>query len=284
MPVNRDKPDRWKQDVAQSVDLYNQWFLDFAPPTFIQTRHRTTEAVENALILTKDLTDISAQVLIANPDIVSMLRMATAPPIAKDRLIGLASVSDSLVNSMEDQERPRIPPKMAMRDLNDQLGRIGDTIKRMADHDLFPWLQGGRRPTAEERHRAATVVADRMTGAAANSIMRNAQEKWQLDLIAKWLDARGYTHAPQKTRFTELKPGQYAFRLNASGRREDGESVAIPIDAVIMPLSVEERELPLLVEAKPEVTMEKHCTGSRVDNRYGASLVYRHRPRGDATV
>lgn len=26
MAVNRDKPDRWKADVAQSVDMYNTWF------------------------------------------------------------------------------------------------------------------------------------------------------------------------------------------------------------------------------------------------------------------
>ena len=31
MDVNRDKPDRWKQDIARSVDMYNDWFLRFAP-------------------------------------------------------------------------------------------------------------------------------------------------------------------------------------------------------------------------------------------------------------
>jgi hypothetical protein len=27
MPVNLDKPHRWKEDIANSVDLYNNWFL-----------------------------------------------------------------------------------------------------------------------------------------------------------------------------------------------------------------------------------------------------------------
>ena len=27
MGINRDKPDLWKDDVAQSVDLYNTWFV-----------------------------------------------------------------------------------------------------------------------------------------------------------------------------------------------------------------------------------------------------------------
>ena len=31
MAVNRDKPDRWKRDIAQSVDMYNDWFMRFAP-------------------------------------------------------------------------------------------------------------------------------------------------------------------------------------------------------------------------------------------------------------
>ena len=31
MSVNRDKPDRWKDDIAASVDMYNEWFVEFAP-------------------------------------------------------------------------------------------------------------------------------------------------------------------------------------------------------------------------------------------------------------
>ena len=29
--VNRNRPDRWKADIAQSVDMFNDWFLQFAP-------------------------------------------------------------------------------------------------------------------------------------------------------------------------------------------------------------------------------------------------------------
>ena len=29
--INRNSPDRWKQDIIQSVDLYNSWFMEFAP-------------------------------------------------------------------------------------------------------------------------------------------------------------------------------------------------------------------------------------------------------------
>lgn len=38
MAVNWDKPDRWKQDIAQSVDMYNDWFLRFAPKAYRKAR------------------------------------------------------------------------------------------------------------------------------------------------------------------------------------------------------------------------------------------------------
>ena len=34
MGINRDKPDNWKKDTAASVDMYNSWFMNFAPKTF----------------------------------------------------------------------------------------------------------------------------------------------------------------------------------------------------------------------------------------------------------
>src|SRR5947209_12050402 len=110
MPVNLDKPFLWNADVERSVDLYNAWFMDFAPLTHRETRVRTTEAVEKALTWTENLTNIRPQLLVEHPEVLSMLRMATAPPIARDRLVGLAGVSQTLVESMEHATRPQIPP------------------------------------------------------------------------------------------------------------------------------------------------------------------------------
>ena len=41
MSINRDKPDLWKDDILQSVDLYNSWFMEFAPRAFRETRVTT---------------------------------------------------------------------------------------------------------------------------------------------------------------------------------------------------------------------------------------------------
>jgi XamI restriction endonuclease len=98
MPVNSNKPRQWKADIAQSVDMYNEWFMSFAPVAFRETRIQTTKAVEAALIATRYLTDITPIIFRNNPDILPTLRMSTCPPLAVDRLIGLAGISASMVN------------------------------------------------------------------------------------------------------------------------------------------------------------------------------------------
>jgi hypothetical protein len=46
MSINADKPHRWKADIAASVDLFNRWFLAFAPKAYRETRLDTTKQVE----------------------------------------------------------------------------------------------------------------------------------------------------------------------------------------------------------------------------------------------
>ena len=53
MAVNRDKPDRWNKDVAQSVDMYNDWFVEFAPKAYRATRAQTTKDVQKTLKATE---------------------------------------------------------------------------------------------------------------------------------------------------------------------------------------------------------------------------------------
>ncbi len=56
MAVNADKIMRWKADIATSVDMYNEWFIEFAPKAYRDTRIKTTRDVENALKWTDYLT------------------------------------------------------------------------------------------------------------------------------------------------------------------------------------------------------------------------------------
>jgi len=89
MAINADKPHLWKADVNASVDLFNQWFLLFAPRAFRDSRAAAMVQVEHGLRLTNDLTTLTPSVLRQHPSVLQVLRMATCPPLARDRLIGL---------------------------------------------------------------------------------------------------------------------------------------------------------------------------------------------------
>lgn len=256
MGINRDKPDLWKADIEQSVDLYNSWFMQFAPKAFRETRVKTAEHVEFALRSTANLTNVTPELLKEHPRVLAMLRMSTCPPIARDRLIGLAGISKNLVESMEDVDTPRIPPRMPVDQLDAELVKIGTIIEKMADPDIFVWLGRHDPATDNEVARAATVVADRLCGAVSDPIIRNAQEKRQLAGISAWLQERGYTQhvAASGVKFNQMKPGTYSFRMNVQVKmntdKDEEKQVNIPVDAVIMPKSAALGDFPLLIEAK----------------------------------
>lgn len=250
MPVNLDKPDLWKTDIAKSVDMYNDWFMRFAPKAFRDTRTQTTKDVEATLKATNNLTKIDPSILRENPEVLPTLRMSTCPPLAVDRLIGLAKVPNSLVYRIEDEKK--LPTRLKGAALDAELRKIGDIIERMADPDIFVWLKRSAPPTRQEIHRAATIVADRLCGSVANPIIRNAQEKRQLASIKKWLEARQYKQilSGDGITFRDMPPGTFSFRMNVPVRLEGGKQVNIPVDTVIMPKKAKQGDLPVFFEAK----------------------------------
>ena len=58
--------------------------------------------------------------------------------------------------------------------------KISQLIMKLADKDIFPWLETNTVPQEKDVFRAATIVADRLCGAQSDPIIRNAQEKRQL--------------------------------------------------------------------------------------------------------
>jgi hypothetical protein len=251
MSVNRNKVDLWKADVAKSVDFYNDWFMNFAPKAFRETRIETTKQVEQALQWTENLTNIRPETLQCHPSVLPMLRMATCPPIARDRLIGLAGVSPNLVKSMEKDAR--VPPKMKQPELVKQLKMIGGIIEKMADPDIFVWKERGDTGTKDEVHRASTIVADRLCGAVADPIIRNAQEQRQLAAMKVWFETRGYREleSGEAEDFLAMPNGTFSFRFNVSvDQGDEGRQVNIPVDAVIMRKDAKEGDFPALFEAK----------------------------------
>src|SRR6266496_837744 len=137
--INADKPRRWKEDIAASVDQYNQWFINFAPLAYRETRSKTVVKVQQDLQVSDYLTQLTPSVLETSPDILPTLRMSTAPPLARDRLVGLANVNKSLVQSLE---RGKLPTKMSSDTLYQSLNRICDVINHLIDRTFSP----GNRP------------------------------------------------------------------------------------------------------------------------------------------
>lgn len=250
MPVNLDKPQNWKADIAKSVDMYNQWFMNFAPKAFRDTRIEATKDVEATLKSTENLTNIRPEVMKRWPEVLPTLRMSTCPPLAVDRLIGLADVPPAMVKRMENEKK--LPVRLKGTALDAELRKIADIIERMADPDIFVWIARDTPATEPEIHRAATIVADRLCGSVANPIIRNAQEQRQLAYIAKWLEARGYRKIPDgHADFRTMPAGTYSFRMNVPVGGDNGSNtVNIPVDAVIMRRTAKPGEFPLLVEAK----------------------------------
>jgi len=280
MAVNLDKPHRWKADIIQSVDMYNDWFVRFAPRAFRETRFRATLEVEAAMDASNNLQTVDVATLRAHPEILATLRMSTCPPLAVDRLVGLAGVSRSLVKRMESHRM--LPVRPTDDAIDQELRRIVLIIGRMADPDIFVWLGRSDTPTTLEIRRAATIVADRLCGSVANPIIRNEQEKRQLAAVGDWLKTRGYHQitSSEGLRFNTMPPGTFGFRMNVPVTLEGGRVVNIPIDAAVMPRNAGVGDLPVFFEAKSagdfanvnkrrkeeatKITQLRHSYGDRV--------------------
>lgn len=252
--INSDKPSLWKADTLESIDFYNDWFLRFAPIAFRQQRTIQTASVARAFELTRGLRTLAPDLLKENPEVLPMLRMTAAPPLARDRLVGLAYTTKNLVLTMEGVagRPPHIPTKMPQEQLDEHLTRIVEVLREVADRDLFPWLDDDSlNPTEQDLLRSASVVADRLCGAATDPIIRNAQEKRQLAALSVFLKSLGYSEiAPSDFgALTSMPTGTYAFRHNVTVSSAKN-SINIPIDCIISKRNRKPDEVPILIEAK----------------------------------
>jgi hypothetical protein len=147
-------------------------------------------------------------------------------------------------------EDGRLPKRLPENELDEQLARMCQVLTRLLDRDIFPWLAQAKRPTAAERDRAASIVADRLCSAVANPLIRNAQEARQLHLIEEWLKARGYRRQPHPTDspLSQMVPGTYAFRMTLTVGKV--RQTRVPVDVVIQPRKPRRDGVPVLIEAK----------------------------------
>lgn len=247
--INKNKTERWKADVHKSVLFYNDWFLNFAPDTYINARNEAINKVESAFQKTACFNSLSIDMLKTAPETITILRLATTPPLARDRLIGLADITSNLIEKMEDGS---FPPKMQQKDIDKSLNRIIDIINRLLDKEIMPWLEGKCYPNELDRLLATHVIGDRVCGSLSDPIIRNEQERRQLKSISDYLKQKGYTFVESKDidNFLMMEAGMYSYHLNVPAKRRDGKDVNMPIDVVIKRKNAKTDELPVLIECK----------------------------------
>jgi len=247
--INKNNSEQWKKDVQKSVMFYNDWFLKFAPSTYISARQDAISKVENALQETDCFNKLSIDILKRVPETITILRMATTPPLARDRLTGLADVPRTFVKGMEDGKLPNhIPVEL----IDEYLNRIIEVINNLLDIDIMPWLTAQSYPHEMDRLLATQVIGDRVCGSLADPIIRNEQERRQLDGINRFLSERGYTFVESKeiSDFRLMEPGTFSYHLNVPAKMGRRQNVNMPIDVVIMRKTATSGELPLLIECK----------------------------------
>ena len=241
--INRRNTECWKADVQRSVLFYNNWFLDFAPATYVAARKSAISKVEAAFSMTNFFGEVTPAMLEEHPELIAILRMSTTPPLARDRLSGLADVSKQLVKSLEEGRRCGDEAEFC---------RILQIITRLLDREILPWLGRGDSPVGSEAAVASAIIGDRVCGSLADPIIRNEQERRQLRSIESFLCERGYKLVQSKDipLCTAMAPGTFAYHLNIPVKIARGKKVNIPVDVAIMRKGAKSGDIPLFIECK----------------------------------
>jgi XamI restriction endonuclease len=215
----------------------------------------------------------------AHPEALPTLRMSTAPPLAVDRLIGLAGANKNLVGCMEEG---KLPKRMESSEVESNLAALCRIIARLLDTDIFPWLENGHEPTELERTRAATIVADRLCSAVASHIVRKARKLHQLSEVAAYLETRGYCEHlhPLEQPYAKNEPGTYTFGIAVPVAM--GTKAMTNVDVLIHRKRSHAGRLPLLLDVKSSenFAMAKKRAGEggeklhRLRMTYGRSVTF----------
>ncbi|MBR4267179.1 MAG: XamI family restriction endonuclease [Bacteroidales bacterium] len=169
--INKNNTSYWKSDIQQSVLFYNEWFLNFAPKTYINAKQEAFNRIETIFSKTDFFNSISCELLKTVPESITILRMSTTPPLARERLAGLADVQKSFIISMEQGRLPRINEIEREKCLK----RIIDIINRLFDTNIMPWLKDKSFPHEIDRLLAKNVIGDRLCDSLSDPIIRSEQ-------------------------------------------------------------------------------------------------------------
>lgn len=248
LSINKKNVDQWKTDVQKSVLYYNEWFLKYAPSTYIKSRQEAIAKVETIFQKTDCLNTLSVNMLKEVPDAITILRMATTPPLARDRLVGLADIPRDFIKKLEEGT---LPSNLSESQANLILGKIIAIVNKILDKDIMPWLEKKATPDEIDRLLAKQIIGDRVCGSLADPLIRNEQERRQLSGIKKFLIKRGYRFVESKDikDFKSMEEHTFTFHLNVPVKNAS-QQIKMPIDVVVKRKNLSKKKLPLLIECK----------------------------------
>ena len=118
--------------------------------------------------------------------------------------------------------------------------------------DIMPWLADKSSPNEIDRLLATHIIGDRVCSSLSDPIIRNEQERRQLNSIAKYLTDKGYRFVESKSieDFRKMDKGSFSFHLNVPITMDKTQIVNMPIDAVIMRQASKKGDYPVLIECK----------------------------------
>ncbi len=249
MDINKTKTSKWKLDSRQSVMHYNEWYLKFAPQAYKEARDEALDKVDEAMELTDNFSHITINIVYENPSILTSLRMACQPPLAVDRLAGLADVPKATILSLENG---RMPARLTKDDVNEQTKAITRIIRKLTDKELMPWIHEFREADDDEIEIARCVIADRLCASMADPAIRKAQEERQFKVIAEYLEGIGYTEIALQdvSQAEDMPSGTYAFHVNVPVTEGNGKSIKMPIDVAVKRTEDRIGDMPILIECK----------------------------------
>lgn len=185
--------------------------------------------------------DFEDSCLIEAPDTLKLLRQMTCPPLAADRLSGLAGIPASAIDSIEEGT---IRPKS----LDEYSPLLMEVVREHLDLELLAWIDQDCSDVDVAKQIAASVIADRICKVETDAAIRNLQERRQFDVVSKWLNGRGYKLVEAKT-YQDVLPGEYAEHVNVPVRSGSGK-VNVSCDIAVQPRLAKRGEMPILIEEK----------------------------------
>ncbi len=227
--INADQEQRWRSDLSAARAAHQTWLLTEGQDAHRRARAKSVVDVERMLDLTSDLRTVTPEILRRNPSILATQRMSTAPPLARERLAGLARAEKSVVLALEQD---RLPGRMSPSELDAQLARICRVIRGTLDPDLFSWLGSHDPPAPAQRRLAVLAVANRLCDSLARDFLRQACRRHDLGLVQRWLTDRGYS---QGSGPLSRRDGDATFTMGPGPVALPGRPWSIAADVIIRP-------------------------------------------------